>query len=600
MLELWLLGALTLLAFALRLSHLDESLVGDEMYAYAEIHGRSLGGVIDAVRGGGENSPPLFFVLGWAGTKLGDPTVTIRLPSLLLGTATVPLTYLIGVRTLGSRAGVFAAALLAVSPFAIFYSERGASLRHAHVLRRALHARPAVRGRHRAPRLVGGLRGVRLPRPLRPLLRRLRPRRARRLGALGSPRALAPARGSRHRPRHRLSPLAGRLPVPEGQQHLDPRLLRPAQRSRRGARAAAAVPGPPELPRVRAARPRGRGGAGRGDHRRGARRGARGRRPCGSAAAARRGTRPRGGPGDRADRRLPGLQRARAGALHRPLPERRAPLHRAPGRRRARLARPRGVRGGRGGRLRRGGRGGRGRPRGRAPQAGLQGRRPLHRPRGASRRGRRAGRPHARRHPLAGDEQGPRAEPRRELRRAPPRAVDLPGERLGGRLLRGGPRPALPARGPGAAAGAARRPGGARGVHADVPGFAAAQCPRIRAGRPGGRVRRLGPRRRPQGGTAAERARGRRRPLPARGGARAAPGRDLPDAARSRSRPLPPRAAGYSSFVYPSPADASAALEGIERFLAAAGGQSKLLHDVVIGYTAKPAKLARDRAERCA
>ena len=52
-------------------------------------------------------------------------------------------------------------------------------------------------------------------------------------------------------------------------------------------------------------------------------------------------------------------------------------------------------------------------------------------------------------------------------------------------------------------------------------------------------------------------------------------------------------------FVYPSPADASAALEGIERFLAAAGGQSKLLHDVVIGYTAKPAELARDRAERC-
>jgi mannosyltransferase len=121
-LELALVAGLTLLALAVRLPHLGESLVGDEMYAYAEVHRRSLGGVIDAVRGGGENSPPLFFVLAWATMKLGDPTVLIRLPSLLLGTATVPLVYLIGVRTVGARAGVLAAALLALSPFAIFYS----------------------------------------------------------------------------------------------------------------------------------------------------------------------------------------------------------------------------------------------------------------------------------------------------------------------------------------------------------------------------------------------------------------------------------------------------------------------------------------------
>ena len=52
-------------------------------------------------------------------------------------------------------------------------------------------------------------------------------------------------------------------------------------------------------------------------------------------------------------------------------------------------------------------------------------------------------------------------------------------------------------------------------------------------------------------------------------------------------------------FVYPSPAEASGALDGIQKFLAAAGGQAKLLDDVVIGHTAKPAELARDRAERC-
>ncbi len=120
--ELLAVAGVTLLALALRLPHVGESLVGDEMYAYAEVHGRSLGGVIDAVRQGGENSPPLFFVLAWLSMKLGDPTVTIRLPSLVLGTATVPLIYLVGRRAVGGRAGVVAAALLALSPFAIFYS----------------------------------------------------------------------------------------------------------------------------------------------------------------------------------------------------------------------------------------------------------------------------------------------------------------------------------------------------------------------------------------------------------------------------------------------------------------------------------------------
>ncbi len=120
--EVLAVAGLALIALALRLPHVGESLVGDEMYAYAEVHGRSLSGVIDAVRQGGENSPPLFFVLAWLSMKLGDPTVTIRLPSLVLGTATVPLVYLVGRRTVSGRAGVVAAALLALSPFAIFYS----------------------------------------------------------------------------------------------------------------------------------------------------------------------------------------------------------------------------------------------------------------------------------------------------------------------------------------------------------------------------------------------------------------------------------------------------------------------------------------------
>lgn len=116
------LAALTALAFALRVAGFDQSLLGDELFAFAEINGHSLVGVIAAVKDSVEVSPPLYFVLAWASSQIGDPTVWIRLPSLLLGTALVPLTYLLGAWTVHRRAGLTAAALIAVSPFAIFYA----------------------------------------------------------------------------------------------------------------------------------------------------------------------------------------------------------------------------------------------------------------------------------------------------------------------------------------------------------------------------------------------------------------------------------------------------------------------------------------------
>ena len=115
-------GALTALALFLRLPHIDESLVLDEHYAFAESNVPWPWDVIEHVRDGGENSPPLYFLLAWAAMKLGDPTVLIRLPSLLLSTATVPVVYILGLRTVGRRAGLIAAAVVALSPFSIFYS----------------------------------------------------------------------------------------------------------------------------------------------------------------------------------------------------------------------------------------------------------------------------------------------------------------------------------------------------------------------------------------------------------------------------------------------------------------------------------------------
>ena len=45
---------------------------------YQDLAGHSLWSVITAVHTGGENSPPLFFVLSWLTSKLGDPTVWLR------------------------------------------------------------------------------------------------------------------------------------------------------------------------------------------------------------------------------------------------------------------------------------------------------------------------------------------------------------------------------------------------------------------------------------------------------------------------------------------------------------------------------------------
>jgi mannosyltransferase len=119
--ETWAVAAITLAALILRITQLHQSLYGDEVLAYHEIAGRSLGGVINAVKGGVESSPPLFFVLAWLSAKLGNPTIWIRLPSLLLGVATIPVTYQLGRATIGRLAGLIAAAVLAASPFANYY-----------------------------------------------------------------------------------------------------------------------------------------------------------------------------------------------------------------------------------------------------------------------------------------------------------------------------------------------------------------------------------------------------------------------------------------------------------------------------------------------
>jgi uncharacterized membrane protein len=116
-----ILTAVVVFTLLLRFSQIHQSIFGDEVFTYADIHGRSFRAVLTNVNTGAENSPPLFFLLAYATAKLGDPTVWIRLPSIVLGAATLVFVFLIGQETIGRRAGVLAAVLLAVSPFTLYY-----------------------------------------------------------------------------------------------------------------------------------------------------------------------------------------------------------------------------------------------------------------------------------------------------------------------------------------------------------------------------------------------------------------------------------------------------------------------------------------------
>jgi 4-amino-4-deoxy-L-arabinose transferase-like glycosyltransferase len=116
-------GLLTLVGFALRIPGIDQTLYGDENFTYSIISRNGLSGVWHDVYHT-SITPPLHYYLAWLSVQFGgDGTVLVRLPSLILGTAIIPLAFLLGRRIGGVRSGMVAAALLAFSPFAIWYAD---------------------------------------------------------------------------------------------------------------------------------------------------------------------------------------------------------------------------------------------------------------------------------------------------------------------------------------------------------------------------------------------------------------------------------------------------------------------------------------------
>ena len=115
--------ALTALAAALRLPTLgSQSLWLDEVLTGNLARG-SLGDLFHVVAQQ-EANPPLFYLLEWVWTRVaGTSEFALRLPSALFGIALVPVGYAIGRRLAGERTAVALAALVAVHPLLVYYSQ---------------------------------------------------------------------------------------------------------------------------------------------------------------------------------------------------------------------------------------------------------------------------------------------------------------------------------------------------------------------------------------------------------------------------------------------------------------------------------------------
>jgi mannosyltransferase len=123
----WPLLALTLLAAVLRLSTLGlQSFWYDEAFTPVHVLRTGLGATLHNVVHT-ENTPPLWYVLEWAVSRvLGSGVVALRMLSALAGIAMVPVAWAIGLELQGPptrRAAIVTAALIAVNPLLVWYSQ---------------------------------------------------------------------------------------------------------------------------------------------------------------------------------------------------------------------------------------------------------------------------------------------------------------------------------------------------------------------------------------------------------------------------------------------------------------------------------------------
>jgi mannosyltransferase len=127
----WIVAGLTAGAAALRFATLGaQAYHHDEIVTASRVLRADFVHAMEAV-GFSESAPPLYYALAWFWTQLtGAGEVGLRSLSAAAGVATVPVAYLLGAELRDRRAGLFAAAFVAVNPMLLWYSQeaRGYSL----------------------------------------------------------------------------------------------------------------------------------------------------------------------------------------------------------------------------------------------------------------------------------------------------------------------------------------------------------------------------------------------------------------------------------------------------------------------------------------
>jgi 4-amino-4-deoxy-L-arabinose transferase-like glycosyltransferase len=148
----WIVAGLTALGAGLRFATLGvQSYHHDEIVTASRVLRGDFWHAMDAV-GFSESAPPLYYALAWLWAQAtGTGEYGLRSLSALAGTATVPVAFLLGAELRGRRAGLVAAALVAVNPMLLWYSQeaRGYALL---VLLTAVAALFFVRGLDRGRR----------------------------------------------------------------------------------------------------------------------------------------------------------------------------------------------------------------------------------------------------------------------------------------------------------------------------------------------------------------------------------------------------------------------------------------------------------------
>jgi len=120
----WIVAGLVALGAGLRFATLGmQSYHHDEIVTASRVLRVGFGHAMDAV-GFSESAPPLYYALAWIWTQItGTGPWGLRSLSALAGVATIPVAYLIGRELRGRRTGLLAAALVAVNPMLIWYSQ---------------------------------------------------------------------------------------------------------------------------------------------------------------------------------------------------------------------------------------------------------------------------------------------------------------------------------------------------------------------------------------------------------------------------------------------------------------------------------------------